>query len=101
MSPDIVWLGKKITNVSVNFIPTGKSFAVFLYDRHGYSTEIQVSEQEATLLMKLICQQNPSAVAGFDKHSKSLWRWKRREFIAAVDERRKEFSKAAAASAGK
>jgi hypothetical protein len=51
--------------------------------------------------MKLICQQNPSAVAGFDKHSKSLWRWKRREFIAAVDERRKEFSKAAVASAGK
>lgn len=99
--PDIVWLYKKITSYSVNFIPTGRSIAVLLYDRHGFSMEIQVSEQEATLLMKLICQQNPSAVAGFDKHSKRLWRWKRREFIAAVDERRKEFSKAAVASTGK
>ncbi len=99
--PDIVWLYKKITNYSVNFIPTGKSVAVLLYDRHGSSMEIQVSEQEATLLMRLICQQNPWAVAGFDKHSKRLWRWRRRAFIAAADERRKEFSKAAAASVGK
>lgn len=99
--PDIVWLYKKITSYSVNFIPTGTSLAVLLYDRHGSSMEIQVSEQEATLLMKLICQQNSWAVAGLDKHSKRLWRWKRRAFIAAVDERRKDAPKAAAASAGK
>jgi hypothetical protein len=98
--PDIVWLYKKITSHSVNFIPTGKSLAVLLYDRYSSSMEIQVSEQEATLLMRLICQQNPSAVAGFDKHSKSLWRWKRRAFIAAVDERRKDAPRAAAVSAG-
>jgi len=99
--PDVVWLYKKITSYSVNFIPTGRSIAVLLHDRHGYSMEIQVSEQEATLLMKLICQQNPWAVAGFDKHSKRLWRRKRRAFIAAVDERRKEAPKAAAAGTGK
>ena len=99
--PDVVWLYKKITSSSVNFIPTGKSFAVLLYDRYESSMEIQVSEQEATLLMKLICQQNPWAVAGFDKHSKRLWRRERRAFIAAVDERRKEAPKAAAAGTGK
>jgi hypothetical protein len=97
--PDVVWLYKKITSSSVNFIPTGKSFAVVLYDRHESSMEIHVSEQEATLLMRLICQQNPWAAVGFDKHSKRLWRWERRAFIAAVDERRKECSKAAAATA--
>jgi hypothetical protein len=95
--PDIVWLYKKVTSYSVNFIPTGKSSAVLLYDRDASSMEIQVSEQEAKLLMGLICQQSPWAVAGFDKHSKRLWRWKRRAFIAAVDERRKEFSKVPAA----
>jgi hypothetical protein len=98
---DIVWLYKKTTNYSFNFVPAGTSLAVLLYDRYNSSTEIQVSEQEATLLMKLICQQNPWAVVGFDKTSKRLWRWKRRAFITAVDERRKEFSKAATASAGK
>jgi len=99
--PDIVWLYKKITSYSVNFIPTGRSIAVLLYDRHGSSMELRVSEQEAALLMRLICQQSPWAVAGFDKHSKRLWRWKRHAFIAAVDERQKELLKAAAASAGK
>jgi hypothetical protein len=99
--PDIVWLYKKATSYSVNFIPTGKSFAVLLYDRHGSSMEIQVSEQEATLLMRLICQQSPWAVAGFDKHRKRFWRGERGAFIAAVDERRKEFSKAATAGTGR
>jgi hypothetical protein len=51
--------------------------------------------------MTHIIQQCPWIVAGFSKDLENLWKSQRREFVAAVDERRKEFSKAAAASAGK
>ena len=49
--PDIVWVYKKVTQHSINFIPTGKSFAALLYDRYGYSTEIQASQKKIVVLM--------------------------------------------------
>jgi hypothetical protein len=95
--PDIVWVYKKVTQHSINFIPTGKSFAALLYDRYWYSTEIQARQKQVESLMAVICQQNPWIVAGFGKDLERLWKSQRGAFIAAVDERRKEFSKAAAA----
>ncbi len=44
---------------------------------------------------------NPWIVAGFGKDLERLWKSQRGAFITAVDERRKEATKAAAASAGK
>jgi hypothetical protein len=51
--------------------------------------------------MTMICQQSPWIVAEFIKDLENLWKSKKGAFIAAVDERRKEFTKAAAAGAGK
>ena len=99
--PDIVWLYQKVTRHSVNFIPTGKSFAALLYDRYGYSTEIQASKVKVDSLMTHISQQCPWIVAGFSKELEKLWKSQRGGFIAAVDERRKEGLKAAATSTGK
>lgn len=97
--PDIVWVYQKVTKHSVNFIPTGKSFAALVYDRYGYFTEIQAGQKEVASLMTLIFQRCPWIVAGFSKDLEKLWKSQKGAFIAAVDERRKEAPKAA--SAGK
>jgi hypothetical protein len=99
--PDIVWVYEKVTKHSVNFIPTGKSFAALLYDRYGYCTEIQGSETKVVSLMTHIIQQCPWTIAGFSKDLEKLWQSRKGTFVAAVDERRKEFAKTAAAGAGK
>ncbi len=98
--PDLVWLYKKVTKHSVNFIPAGTSFAALLYDRYGYSLELQARQKQVESLMAMICQQSPWIVAGFGKDLERLWKSQRRAFIAAVDERRKEFSQTAAAGTG-
>jgi hypothetical protein len=98
--PDIVWVYKKVTQHSVNFIPTGKSFAALLYDRYGYSTEIQASEKKIVVLMTHIIKHCPWTIAGFSKDLEKLWTSRKGAFVAAVDERRKEAPKAAAASTG-
>ena len=92
---------KKVTQHSINFIPTGKSFAALLYDRYGYSTEIQGSETKVVSLMTHIIQQCPWTIAGFSQDLEKLWQSRKGAFGAAVDERRKEFAKTAAAGAGK
>ena len=51
--------------------------------------------------MTHLCQQSPWIIAGFNKDLERLWKSQKGAFIAAIDERRKELSKAAAASAGK
>jgi len=99
--PDIVWVYKKVTRHSINFIPTGKSFAALLYDRYGYSTEIQASEKKIVVLMTHIIKHCPWTIAGFSKDLEKLWTSRKGAFVAAVDERRKEAPKAAAASTGR
>jgi len=98
--PDIVWVYKKVTQHSINFIPTGKSFAALLFDRYGYSTEIQASEKKIVVLMTHIIKHCPWTIAGFSKDLEKLWTSRKGAFVAAVDERRKEAPKAAAASTG-
>jgi Family of unknown function (DUF6709) len=99
--PDLVWLYKKVTKHSVNFIPTRTSFAALLCDRYGDSLELQAEEKQVEALMTTICQQSPWIVAGFSNDLEKLWKSQRASFVAVVDERRKEFSKAAAAGCGK
>ena len=92
---------KKVTQHSINFIPTGKSFAALLYDRYGYSTEIQASEKKIVTLMTHIIKHCPWTIAGFSKDLEKLWTSRKGAFVAAVDERRKEAPKAAAVSIGR
>lgn len=98
--PDSVWLYEKVTKHSVNFIPTGKSYAALLYDRYGYSTVIPAKQKEVAALMTHIVQQCPWIIAGFSKELESLWASQKDAFIAAVDKRRNEIPKGAGASAG-
>jgi hypothetical protein len=99
--PDLVWVYRKVTTHSVNFIPVGQTSEALLYDRYGFSSKMQASKRKVESLMTHLCQQSPWIIAGYNKDLERLWKSQRGEFVAAVDERRKEFSKTAAASAGK
>jgi hypothetical protein len=99
--PDLVWVYKKVTTHSVNFIPVGQSCEALLYDRYGFSSKMQARKKKVEALMTHVCQQSPWIVAGFSKELEKLWNSRRGEFVAAVDERRKEFAKASAVGAGK
>jgi len=99
--PDLVWVYRKVTTHSVNFIPVGQSSEALLYDRYGFSSTTQARKKKVELLMTHITQQSPWIVAGFSKDLEKLWKSRKGEFVAAVDERRKQAPKAAAASAGK
>jgi hypothetical protein len=83
----------------VNFIPVGQSYEALLYDRYGFSSTTQARKKKVELLMTHITQQSPWIVAGFSKDLEKLWKSRKGEFVAAVDERRKEFAKTAAAGA--
>jgi hypothetical protein len=99
--PDLVWVYRKVTTHSVNFIPVGQSSEALLYDRYGFSATTQASKKKVELLMMNITQQSPWIVAGYSKDLATMWNSRKAEFIAAVDERRKDFPKAAVASAGR
>jgi hypothetical protein len=99
--PDLVWVYRKVTTHSVNFIPVGQSSEALLYDRYGFSSKMQARKRNVESLMTHIIQQCPWIVAGFSKDLEKRWKLQKGAFVAAVDERRKDFSKAAAASAGK
>lgn len=94
--PDLVWVYEKVTTHSVNFIPVGQSSEALLYDRYGFATTMQARKKKVELLMMNITQQSPWIVAGYSKDLAKMWNSRKSEFIAAVDERRKEFAKAVA-----
>jgi len=99
--PDLVWVYRKVTTHSVNFIPVGQSSEALLYDRDGFSAPTQARKKKVELLMMNITQQSPWIVAGYSKDLAKMWNSRKAEFIAAVDERRKDFAKAAAAGGRK
>ena len=87
--PDVVWVYQKVTTHKTNGVPTGKSFALLVYDRHGYSAEVQSGKNNVEGLMAYFRQQCPWALSGYGDDLVKMWRSRRAELIAAVDERRK------------
>jgi len=86
----IVWVYKKVTKHSVNFIPTGKTYAMIVADRSGKLHEFDLGRTEGAVhtLIQELWQRSPWAIAGFSAELSGAWRSRRGEFIAAVDARR-------------
>jgi len=96
---DLVWVYKKVTKHSVNFIPTGKTYAVVLVGRHKQRTESQMKEQVVNELLADLAQRTPWVIFGFDKNLSNTWQKNPESIIAAVDSRRQQFKPQAAAAA--
>jgi uncharacterized protein DUF6709 len=85
---DIVWVYKKVTKHSVNFIPTGKSYASVLVGRHGQRIEVKLSNKTADELLSELVVRVPWAVYGFSREIERVWKDDPRGFVVAVDEQR-------------
>lgn len=90
---EIVWVYKKVTKHYYNFIPTGKTYATMIADRHGKTLEINSNRSESGTdnVMEQIHQRAPWVIFGFDQGLASAWQSTPSEFVRAVDARRAEF----------
>jgi len=86
--PNVIWAYKKVTKHSVNFIPTGKSYATVIVDRYGNPLELSATEAKANEILRVLCDKVPWAVFGFSEELSSAARADWAGFVAAVDERR-------------
>ena len=84
---DLVWIYKKVTKHSVNFIPTGKTYSVVLVGRHRQRIEEQMKEKAADEMLADLTARVPWAIFGFDQNLDRAWRKDPQSVIAAVDAR--------------
>jgi hypothetical protein len=96
---DLIWVYKKVTKHSVNFIPTGKTYSVILVGRHKQRTEEQMKEAAVNQLLMELTQRVPWALFGFDKNLEQAWRKNPQSVVAAVDERYQQYKSKAAGTA--
>jgi len=86
---DVLWAYKKITKHSVNFIPTGKSYEAIV-NCYGRAATIPGKEKSIDQVLLFLQSKAPWAVHGFSDELQRLWTKNQPEFIAAVEERRRE-----------
>lgn len=95
---DLAWAYKKVTKHSVNFIPTGKTYAVILVGRHRQHMEQQMKEKATTELLTHLATSVPWAIYGFDKRLADAQTKDPAGFAALVESRYQQFkSKSTAA----
>jgi hypothetical protein len=86
----LMWVYKKVTSHSVNFIPTGKSYELLMHDNFGQEHTIEMSEQQVHETIEQINGSAPWAVVRFSDEIKGLWDKQRDDFYALVAERKQE-----------
>ena len=97
---DLVWVYKKITKHSYNFIPTGKTYEALLWRRNGTSVSVSGKEKQVDgLLQKLVNERIPWVIPGFSAELDNAWKKDRAGFLAAVDQRRGKAKPGSAAAA--
>jgi hypothetical protein len=87
----LMWVYKKVTSHSVNFIPTGKSYEIAIHDRFGQERTIKLSEQLVNETILEIARYAPWAIIGFDPEFKTMWDGQRDDFYAIVEQRKKDY----------
>lgn len=85
---DVVWIYRKVTRHSVNFIPTGKTHALVVHQREGGPLEIQAKEPVVNGWIEGIVRRAPWALAGYDQQLETTWTKNRAAVVQAVDQRR-------------
>lgn len=95
---DLVWIYKKVTKHSVNFIPTGKTYSVALVGRHRQQIEEQMKEKAANEMLADLAARVPWVLFGFTKDLEKAWQKDPAGVIAAVDVRYQQQNNKAAAA---
>lgn len=85
---DIVLVYKRVTQHRVNFVPTGKSYALLINDRNRKVLEIQGGEKEVDAAGIALSQRAPWMLLGYSAELEKDWRTNPAMVIQAVDQRR-------------
>lgn len=91
---DLIWIYKKQTRHSVNFIPTGSTYEVIMHTRDGAERTMSASCKVVDQVLQTLAGGCPWIVAGYSDQLKNLWSSSKVDFIAEVDARRQEFEAA-------
>lgn len=86
--PDLIWAYKKVTKHYTNFIPTGKSYEVIMYDRFGKPLQMRARQKKIDAMLALLAERAPWAVFGYNNDLNTALRTNWRGFIASVDQRK-------------
>jgi hypothetical protein len=92
---DLLWGYKKVTKHSVNFIPTGKTYACILAC-YGGTAEVTGREKDVDALLAFAAERAPWAVFGYTDELSRTFKHKTAEFCAVVEERKREPARQAA-----
>ena len=91
---DLLWAYKKVTKHSVNFIPTGKSYAGVLVC-YGGVAEVTGKEKSVDAMLTFAAERAPWALFGYSDDLAKLFKQKTQEFCAAIEQRKREPAKPA------
>lgn len=87
---ELVWIYKKVTKHSVNFIPTGSTYATVICTCFGGSVEVPGSQRKTENLLQDLAERAPWVFAGFDQELANYWKSAPDAVAAAVIERRRQ-----------
>jgi len=84
----IMWGYKQVTQHRTNGIPTGKTYAAYVFDQYGKQLTIPGKEAQVNEFLQELANLAPGMVLGYSDELKQLWNKERSRFIQAVEERR-------------
>jgi hypothetical protein len=85
---EVIWIYKKRTKHSVNFIPTGSSYSLVLRDSRGKLLELSNSEKDVNLYLTSLGEQTPWVIFGYDKQVEKLYKKQLQAFVRTVSDRK-------------
>lgn len=87
---DAMWMYKHVTQHRTNGIPTGKTFSVIIWDRHGGSVTLNGKEKQIEEMMQAIYRRAPWIITGYTKDIEIAYRTGREKFAAEIDKRQQQ-----------
>jgi len=88
---DLLWVYKKVTKHSVNFIPTGKTYAGMLVC-YGGVAEVTGKDKNVEALLTYAAERAPWAIVGYSDDLSKLFKKQTQDFCAAVEKRKRELA---------
>jgi hypothetical protein len=87
---DVMWIHEQIIQHQRNFIPTKKTYAALIWDRHGICIKVPCEQEFMNSILSAVARHSPGAVRGYQTNTDAAWNNDRDAFIQAVDKRRDE-----------
>ena len=87
---DVVWAYKQVTQHRTNGIPTGKTYAAQIWDRHGVRITVTGKEPAVTQALEAVAQRCPWVLAGYSPELEKTWKQNRAAVVDAVEQRRRQ-----------